>query len=101
MRKKRYFSPEFKADAVEQTLLEGNTISSVAKELGLGNSTLFAWVKKYQDANKVQDVHYGPKDAMRLKELERKNNRLQQENDFLKKAAAFFAKEHPELKNMN
>ncbi len=52
-RKKRKFSPEFKAEAVKLVLEEGRSVSSVAKELDLGSSVLTVWVQQARaDAGK-------------------------------------------------
>jgi len=94
MAKKRSFSDEFKADAVAQTMLNGNTITSVAKSLKIGISTLAKWVKMHNDQNQKVGGSYSPADTIKMRELERELRNVKLENEFLKKAAAFFAAQH-------
>lgn len=85
---KRY-SEEFKRKAVELYLSRGKD-TDVATELGIARSSLFAWHKKYQDELNPVLVS----DAEELRRLRKENARLAEENEILKKAAAFFAREH-------
>lgn len=50
-------------------------------------------MKKYRLENPEPDKKMTPADYGRLAELEEQNRRLKMENEFLKKAAAFFARE--------
>src|SRR5699024_1547733 len=68
-------------------------IVEVAGELGINPGTLGNWVKKYRLENPEPDKKMTPADYGRLAELEEQNRRLKMENEFLKKAAAFFARE--------
>jgi transposase-like protein len=93
-RKRRAFSPEFKAEAVRLCRAGDRTIRQVADDLDLTETALRAWVKRADvDAGK------GPPDALttaereELARLRRDNKRLTQERDILKAAATFFAKE--------
>jgi len=50
------------------------------------------WVTKYRDEHPAsEDLNIS--ERARLKELEKENRELRLEREFLKKAAAFFAKE--------
>jgi transposase-like protein len=93
LRKRRKFSPEQKADAVRLVRESGN-LSQVSRDLDLTPSVLHKWVKQAEI-----DAGRGPKGALtseeraELQRLRRENRILQMERDFLKKAAAFFAKD--------
>ena len=67
------------------------TISEVADDLGIGQSTLTRWKRKHNDA----ELRAHPHDAVEkeLARLRRENELLRQERDLLKKATAFFARE--------
>ncbi|MFF6781485.1 transposase [Streptomyces sp. NPDC012510] len=70
------------------------TISEVARELELNSETLRGWVKKYQKQHEpAPDAELTVNERARLKELERRNRELEMENSFLKKCAAYFAKD--------
>jgi transposase len=55
--------------------------------------TLGNWVQKYRDAHPVAEMALDLSDRARLAELERENRQLRLDNEFLGKAAAFFARE--------
>ena len=92
-RKRRKFTPEQKADAV-RLVREVGSIPQVARDLDLTETSLRDWVKQADI-----DEGHGPKDALTTEEkaevrrLRRENRTLKMERDFLKKAAAFFAKD--------
>jgi transposase-like protein len=94
-RKRRAFTPAFKAEAVRLCQVGDRSIREVAKDLDLTETALRDWVKRADvDAGK------GPPDALttserdELQRLRRENKRLQMEREILKEAAAFFAKEN-------
>ena len=91
-RKRRAFTPEFKADAVK-LVQAGRSVPNVARELDLTDTALREWVKRAEI-----DVGHGPPGALTTVEreerrLRREVKRLQMERDILKAAATFFAKE--------
>ncbi len=92
-RKRRKFTAEQKADAV-RLVREVGSVAQVARDLDLTETALRHWVKQADI-----DEGHGPKDALTTEEkaevrrLRRENRTLKMERDFLKKAAAFFAKE--------
>lgn len=94
--KRRQFSPEFKRQLVELYLerQHAQTLSEVARENGVGAETLRVWVNKYRAANPVSEPPLTVSERARLAELERENRELRLKNEFLGKAAAFFAREY-------
>ena len=92
--KPRKFSPQFKAEAVQMVIESGRPIAHVARDLGVVEQTLGTWVKSWRDAHHDAGPETGhtPLERARMKELEDENRRLRRENEFLKKAAAFFAR---------
>jgi transposase len=89
---KRTFSTEYREEAVKLVLESGRPIAAVARDLGINEGTLGNWVNKYRSEHPVSE-ELNISDRARLKELEKENRDLRLERDFLKKAAAFFAKE--------
>jgi transposase len=88
------YSPEFKEEAVQIALRSSKTISETARELDLNPETLRGWVKKHQkNSEPAADTPLSLDERARLKELERRNRELEMEVSFLKKAAAYFAKD--------
>jgi transposase-like protein len=93
--KRRKFSPQFKAEAVQLVVQTGRPIAEVARELGIHDGTLGNWVNAWRRDNPEPEESLTPTDRVRLAELEDENRRLRLENEFLKKAAAFFARTQP------
>ena len=86
---RKKFSPQFKDQALERAEKEG--VPQVAKDLGLAEALLYSWrAKLRQCGNSLENQKIQEADLARLK---RENARLAEENAFLKKAAAYFAKE--------
>lgn len=92
MSKYRKFTPEYREETVKMVIQSQRPIAEVARELGINEGTLGHWVSKYRDEHPVTEELSLP-DRAKLKELERENRDLRMQNDFLKKAAAYFAKE--------
>jgi transposase len=90
--KRRRFSPQFKAEAVQMVIETGKPIAQVARDLGIHDGTLGNWVNAWRRDNPESDKSLSPVERARVKELEDENRRLRMENEFLKKAAAFFAR---------
>jgi len=69
-------------------------IVQVAKELGVNPGTLGNWVNTYRREHAGEEPALGVSERAELAELRRRTRELEQENLFLKKAAAYFAKDH-------
>ena len=91
MGKYRTFTPEYRQEAVKMVTETDRPIAAVARDLGINEGTLGNWVNKYRHEHPASELNIS--DRARLKELENENRELRMERDFLKKAAAFFAKE--------
>jgi transposase len=88
----RKFTPEYRDEAVKMVIEGSRPIAEVARDLGINESTLGNWVTKYRGEYPAnEDLNIS--ERARLKELEKEVRELRMEREFLKKAAAFFAKE--------
>ena len=92
---RRKFSPQFKAEAVQMVFEIGKPIAEVARDLGIHDGTLGNWVNAWRRAHPEPEQQLTPVERARMSELEEENRRLRMENEFLKKAAAFFARTQP------
>jgi transposase len=90
---KQEYTAEFKELAVKR-VKDGQSVGAVAKELGLVEQTLRNWVKAAA-AGKLNGAG-GKKvtlEEMELSRLRAENIRLKRENEILKKATAYFARD--------
>ena len=92
-RQRSRYTPEFKDEAVRFVLESGRPIAQVARELRINDGTLGNWVAKYRDEHPVSESPLSISERARLAELERENRQLRLDNEFLGKAAAFFARD--------
>ena len=96
-RKRRTFTPEFKAEAVRLCQVGDRSVSQIAKSLDLTETALREWIRRAEaDAGNAaaQKEALTTREREELHQLRKENKRLQAERDILKKAAAFFAKEN-------
>ena len=93
-RPKKSFSPEYKDEAVKMVIETSRPIARVAKELGINEGTLGNWVAAYRRDHAGEEPPLTVSERARLREAERENRELKMENEFLKKAAAYFARDH-------
>jgi transposase-like protein len=87
------YTPEFKEQAVRRVIDNSLPIAQVARELGINDTTLGFWVKDYRKKLDRRPLPPEMPDQERVRELERRNRELEMELAFLKKAAAYFARE--------
>lgn len=70
-------------------------VAQIAKELGINAGTLANWVNAYRREHAGEEEPLTVAERALIKEQERIIRELRMENEFLKKAAAYFAKEQP------
>jgi transposase len=93
-RRRRSFTPEYKAEVVALVRQGGKTVSEVSRNLELTESAVRQWIRQAEI-----DEGRGPAGALttaereELTRLRRENRQLRMEREILKKATAFFAKE--------
>ncbi|MCW2641993.1 MAG: family transposase [Dactylosporangium sp.] len=86
------FPAEFRRDVVAVARKGEAPLSQIAKDFGISESCLHRWLK-------IADVDEGIRpgvtssESAQLRELKKRNKLLEQENEILRRAAAYFAKE--------
>ena len=88
-------SEEFKAQVVREVIEKERTISSVASSYDLVAQTVDNWVTRYKKEHATDQDRKKASESAEIAKLKAEVRELRQENEFLKKAAAFFAKERP------
>jgi len=92
--KRRKYSPEYKSEAVRLVIETSRPITEVAREIGVHEGTLGAWVNTYRTEHAGDEPPLTMSERARLRELEREVRELRMKTEFLGKAAAFFAQEY-------
>ncbi len=86
---RNHYTPEFRKQALERAEKDG--IAAVARDLGLQESQLYTWRSKQRlEGLTTEEQKLQHSELARLK---RDLARVEEENAFLKKAAAYFAKQ--------
>ena len=90
----KHYDEEFKKKIIRLHLEEGRSLKGLADEYGVSKAAISKWTKLYREecqttASSQKEYDYMKENLKLRKQLEEMEN----ENRFLKKAAAFFAKE--------
>lgn len=86
--------PEFRQRAV-QLAREGTTpVAKIAKDLGISDSCLRNWMAQADADDKGDGQRLSSTEKRELAELRKRNRLLEQENEILRRAAAYFAREN-------
>ncbi len=91
-KKRKSYSSEYRREAAHLVIDTGRTIAAVAAEINVGAQLLGRWVQAERD--RIGAPSEAPLDTSERAELERlrtENAELRMDNEFLGKAAAFFA----------
>jgi transposase len=91
--KYKTYPPEFRDEAARLVMETSRAIADVARELGISETSLGNWVRAYREKHAGEEPPLQVSERARLRELERRNRELEVELAFLKKAAAYFARE--------
>ena len=90
-RKRRSFTPEFKAEAVRLCRVGDRTIGQVARDLDLTETALREWVSRAEVGSGGDDAQLTSDERDELKELRKRVKRLEMEREILKNFRARFA----------
>jgi transposase-like protein len=86
--------PEFRRRAVELARQGNVPIAQLAKELGVAESGLRRWMKQADLDEGRRGDGLASEERKELAELRRRNRVLEMENEILKRASAYFAREN-------
>ena len=88
------YETEYKQKIVRLHLEEGRTLNSLSDEYEVSKASISIWVKSYREECQINQETKEDYDCMlENRKLRKQLEEMQKENQFLKKAAAFFAKE--------
>ncbi|NJQ22355.1 IS3 family transposase [Pantoea sp. LS15] len=85
--KRRNFSPEFKRESAQLVVDQNYTVSDAAKAMDVGLSTMTKWVKQLRDERQGKTPKTSPitPEQIEIRELRKKIQRIEMENEIFKK----------------
>jgi len=93
--KRKKYTEEFKTEAVRLVRESDKPIAQAARELGISANLLYRWKTEEHTAKGLGTTRTALKaEREELVRLHREFDTVKKERDFLKRAAAFFAREH-------
>jgi transposase len=95
IKKRRGFDSSFKLQIVRMIKDQGLSVSQVCEDMDLGETAVRRWLKQFEAEQSGQSGIGKPLTAeqQRIRQLEAEVRQLRMDNDILKKASAFFARE--------
>lgn len=89
------YPEEFRREAVALALSSEESRASVARRLGVNETTLRNWVADHlaEEARQANPLAVTPSEFEELRRLRKENEELRTEREILRKAAAYFAQE--------
>lgn len=92
---KKKYDKEFKLQTVQLIQEQGKTVAQTARELGLSENTLYRWMAEFKKDGEQAFPGSGQlkPEEKALRDLQKKIRDLEEENEILKKAMHYFAKD--------
>lgn len=87
--KRKEYDEEFKKRAVQLSYNAARTVQSVVDDLGISQSMLYRWRQKYSEQGEKTEKAVQTEE---VRQLRKRIAELEEENEILKKASAYFAK---------
>jgi len=96
-KQKQSYTEEFRREEVRRADQKGNYNASVAEDLGISAQQIYNWRRQFnrltdKQFSSINGVQFKTTDSVEMKRLKQELADLKEENEFLKKAAAYFAK---------
>ena len=86
------YTKEFQENAVRLVVADGKSYIIAARELGIPATMLRIWVTKWRKESRVKTENSQESYIQELIDLRKEVDQLREDNEILKKAAAYFAK---------
>ena len=93
MARKLCYSKEFKLQAAKLVVEHGYTYKEAAERLGATGNSIRQWVVKFRKDGQLSPKGATQGEAEEFRKMKKELKQLRLENEILKKAAAYFAKE--------
>jgi transposase len=91
---RKHHSAEFIANIVKLVKVDGLPVAQVSRQSGIRANQVYRWIRHRELQAARQDPTSNESRELELARLQRENQHLKKQVDFLKKAAAYFAHEN-------
>jgi len=94
-KQRKHYEAAFKLEVARMVIDQGLSIAQVVKDMNIGRTAVNRWIEQYR-AEQLGKAGIGKpitSEQQRIRQLETENRQLRSDNDLLKKASAFFARE--------
>jgi transposase len=87
---RRNFPPEFRLEAAQLVVDKNYTVREAAEAMNVGKSTMDKWVRQLKEEREGKPSKASPMtdDQRKIRELEKRIKRIEEEKEILKKATA-------------
>ena len=87
---RRNFTPEFRLEAAQLVVDKNYTVREAAEAMNVGKSTMDKWVRQLKEEREGKPSKASPMtdDQRKIRELEKRIKRIEEEKEILKKATA-------------
>ena len=93
MSRGKTYTREFQLGACKLVVEQGYSRSEAAKRLGVSSESIKRWIQKFRASGDLPPEDQPVPEAEQMREMRKELEQLRLENEILKKAAAYFAKE--------
>lgn len=94
-KQRKHYKAEFKLEIARMIVDQGMSVAQVVKDMNIGRTAVCRWVEQYRAEQQGKPGIGKPLtvELQRIRQLETENRQLRSDNELLKKASAFFARE--------
>ena len=93
MSKRKRYNKDFRLQAAQLVVHQGYSQAEAASRLGVSSNSIANWIKDLRASGDLVETKETRSESEENRELRKRVRRLEMENEILKKAAAYFAKE--------
>jgi len=92
---RKHYEAAFKLEVARMIVDQGMNVAQVVKDMDIGRTAVCRWVEQYRAEQQGKPGIGKPLtvELQRIRQLETENRQLRSDNELLKKASAFFARE--------
>ena len=94
-KQRKHYETAFKLEIARMVVDQGMSVAQIVKDMNIGRTAVCRWIEQYRAEQQGKPGIGKPLtvEQQRIRQLETENRQLRSDNELLKKASAFFARE--------